>query len=315
MNELVLGIDGGGSKTIAILVNRSGEVEQVSRSTGINPQDRTDWKLEFSKLTDALKQHLPRVEFACIGAPGYGEIPSVSALQYECFKTHFACPVIVENDVRLAFDGAFLGAAGILLLVGTGTMAWASNGVEHARFGGWGDIYGDEGSGFWIGREALSIASRQLDGRLAPESFSVDLLRFLSIDPDRGAEQLFVWAYGHPHRRSAIAALSQFVNVQAIAGNPTARRLLAEACDLMAEHILSARNSFGNAIPWSLAGGLSKSLYVLQCLTQRFGIQRARQLPPVGGGAWRAAQAIGWNTDHDWVQRLQRSLAEHGVDS
>lgn len=315
MNELVLGVDGGGSKTIAILVNRSGEVEQISRSAGINPQDREDWKNEFSNLTDALKHRLPRVESACIGAPGYGEIPSVSALQDECFKKHFACPVIVENDVRLAFDGAFLGAAGILLLVGTGTMAWASNGVEHARFGGWGDIYGDEGSGFWIGREALSVASRQLDGRLVPESFSEDLLRHLSIDPDRGAEQLFVWAYEHAHRRSAIAGLSQFVSAQAIAGNPTARRLLTEACALMAEHIFAARNMFGSAIPWSIAGGVSKSLYVLQCLTQSFGIQGARQLPPVGGGAWRAAQVIGWNTGQDWVQRLQGSLAEHGVDS
>jgi len=315
MNELVLGIDGGGSKTIAILVNRSGELEQVSRSTGINPQDRADWKLEFSNLADALKQRLPRVESACIGAPGYGEIPSISALQNEFFKTRFSCPVIVENDVRLAFDGAFLGAAGILLLVGTGTMAWASDGVSHARFGGWGDIYGDEGSGFWIGRQTLSIASRQLDGRLPPESFSQDLLRHLSIDPDRGAEHLCVWAYEHAHRRSAIAALSRFVSAQAISGNSTARQLLTEACQRMGEHIVAAKNMFGSAIPWSVAGGISKIPYVLQCLTQDFGIPRTRQLPPVGGGAWRAALALGWNTGQDWIQRLQKSLAEHGVDS
>jgi len=315
MNGLVLGVDGGGSKTIAILVNRNGQIEHISNSAGINPQDKPDWKIVFSNLIESFIGHLNSVEFGCIGAPGYGEISSVSALQDAFFKHLFRCPVLVENDVRVAFDGAFLNGAGILLLVGTGSMAWASNGIQHARFGGWGDIFGDEGSGFWIGREALSIVSRQLDGRLEATAFGTALLKYLSIDGDQVNEKLFTWTYEHDHRRSAIADISRFVNMQAIAGDPTAQQLLHEACQRMAEHVIAAKNIFGDAIPWSIAGGVSKSLYVCQCLSAQFGVQEVKQLPPVGGGAWRAAQAAGWKTDQMWIHQLRKSLAEHGVDS
>jgi len=315
MNGLVLGVDGGGSKTIAILVNRSGQIEQISHGVGINPQDKLDWKTVFSDLIKPFLEHLGRVEFGCIGAPGYGEITSVSTRQDAFFKGLFRCPVLVENDVRVAFDGAFLNGAGILLLVGTGSMVWASNGVQHARFGGWGDIFGDEGSGFWIGREALSIVSRQLDGRLATTAFSTELVKHLSIDGGQVNERLFTWTYGHDHRRSAIADLSRFVNMQAIAGDSTAQQLLNEACQRMAEHVIAARRTFGEAIPWSIAGGVSKSPYVCQCLSAQFGAPEVKHLPPAGGGVWRAAQAAGWRTDQMWIHQLRKSLAEHGVDS
>lgn len=315
MNRLVLGVDGGGSKTNAILVGRSGQVARMSRCSGINPQDKSDWQIEFGVLKESLSGDLSRLDAACIGAPGYGEVQSISAIQEIFFKSSFACPVLVENDVRVAFDGAFLGAPGILLLVGTGSMAWASDGVRHARFGGWGEIYGDEGSGFWIGREALSIASRQLDGRLERTNFGPALLEYLAIDHDHPNDHLLAWAHGQEHQRSAIAALSVFVNELALADDLTATTLLREGCEMMAEHIVAAKTVFGLKTPWSIAGGLSKSHYVCQYLSRQFGAHEEKHLPPVGGAAWRAAVAAGWKIDETWVEALRQSLLEHGVDS
>lgn len=315
MSGLVLGIDGGGTKTVAILVDRGGQVNCLSHSAGINPQDKPDWQMEFSRLIEPFSPFVERIEFGCIGAPGYGEVPSVSGDQEAFFGQAFDYPILIENDVRVAFDGAFLNAAGALLLAGTGSMAWASNGTQHARFGGWGDIYGDEGSGFWIGREALSIASRQLDGRLPATLFSAALLKYLHVDDDRAGESLFAWVYENTHRRSAIADLSRFVDAQACVGDPVAWQLLHMACDRLAEHVVAARDRFGSALPWSIAGGVSRSPCVTQRLVEQLGAPQARHLPPVGGGAWRAAQAAGWETDQKWVQGLRKSLTEHGVDS
>jgi len=315
MNSFVLGVDGGGSKTIGILVDRSGEVVRMARCSGINPQDRSDWQVEFGALIGAFFGDVNRLDAGCIGAPGYGEVPSISAIQEAFFKSSFDCPVLVENDVRVAFDGAFLSASGILLLVGTGSMAWASDGMQHARFGGWGEIYGDEGSGFWIGREALSIASRQLDGRLERTGFCLALLQYLAIGNDRPNDDLLAWAYGQEHQRSAIAAIAGFVNAQAIVGDPTAMKILRDACEKMAEHIAAAKSKFGQKTPWSIAGGVSKSHFVRKYLSRQFGPHEEKHLPPVGGAAWRAATAAGWKADGTWVESLRKSLIEHGVDS
>jgi len=315
MNGFVLAVDGGGSKTIAILVDRKGQVTSMANGGGINPLDQVNWQAEACSVMDVISEPLDAVEFACFGAPGYGEITSVTAIQDEFFKNYFPGLAIVENDVRLAFDGAFLTDPGILLLVGTGSMAWASDGARHERIGGWSEIYGDEGSGFWIGREALSIVTRHLDGRLEAPELCAALLRKLSICGARANQQLFDWAYNSAHRRSTIAGLAELVSTQASAGDPVAQKLLDRACDLQAEHIVAARNLFGDEMPWAITGGVGKSLYVQHRLTKLIGTQSERHLPPVGGGAWRAALAAGWAPDQSWIRQLRISLAEHGVHS
>lgn len=315
MNGLVLGVDGGGSKTIAILVDRKGQVASIASGGGINPLDQVNWQAVARGVMDVIRGLLDAVEFACFGAPGYGEIPAITAIQDEFFKNQFPGLTIVENDVRLAFDGAFLTEPGILLLVGTGSMVWASDGVRHERIGGWSEIYGDEGSGFWIGREALSVITRHLDGRLEAAELCASLLQRLSISGVRANEQVFDWVYNSAHRRSTIASIAELVNTQATAGDPVAQNLMDRACELQAEHIIAARKIFGNEMPWAITGGVGKSLYVQQRLTTLVGTQCDRHLPPVGGAAWRAAQAAGWAPDQSWIRQLRISLAEHGVHS
>lgn len=315
MNGFVLGVDGGGSKTIAILVDQKGQVTSIANGGGINPLDQVNWQAVARSVMDVIRESLDAVEFACFGAPGYGEIPAITAIQDEFFKNYFPGLAIVENDVRLAFDGAFLTDPGILLLVGTGSMAWASDGDRHERIGGWSEIYGDEGSGFWIGREALSIVTRHLDGRLEAPELCAALLRKLSICGARANQQLFDWAYSSAHRRSTIAGLAELVNTQATAGDPVAQKLMDRACLLQAEHIIAARKIFGDDMPWTITGGVGKSLYVQQRLKTLVGTQSDRHLPPVGGAAWRAAQAAGWAPDQSWIRQLRISLAEHGVHS
>ena len=111
---------------------------------------------------------------------------------------------MVVNDVRVAFDGAFACGPGALILSGTGSMAWASLGrpnSPHVRVGGWGDLFGDEGSGYWIGREALTLVSRHLDGRASVPAFAEGLLAAIGVT----AEHLLDWCNGQPNRRAGLS--------------------------------------------------------------------------------------------------------------
>jgi glucosamine kinase len=315
MNEYVLSVDGGGSKTIAILVDRAGYVARFSKGGGVNPLDRLDWKDEASHILHVLEKQLADVSFGCFGAPGYGEVPEVSANQERYFKSQIRSESIIENDVRLAFDGAFLDRAGVLLLAGTGAMAWASDGEKHERVGGWGETFSDEGSGHWIGREALSIVSRHYDGRLYAPALSEAISQFLSIKGSNSNDQLFAWVHASQHRRSAIASLSKIVADQAGDGDVIAADLLNRASRLLAEHVNSAKEKFGIDMPWAIAGGVGKSRYMQQHLKELLGTSSEVVLPPVGGGAWRAATAAGWRPNETWIRQLRISLKEHGVHS
>jgi len=86
--------------------------------------------------------------------------------QYARSRSPLPEKLVIESDARIALEGAFKGAAGMILICGTGSIALGkSNDGRVFRVGGWGRIIGDEGSGYAIGREGLNAVTRQIDGR------------------------------------------------------------------------------------------------------------------------------------------------------
>ncbi|MGO7426680.1 N-acetylglucosamine kinase, partial [Rhizobium ruizarguesonis] len=183
-DALILGIDGGGSKVLVALADKRGRILRRSRGRGVNPMDNPNWLQE-------LEQHLlpfrDEGNLAAVAAalPAYGEVERLSALQRDAIERLF--PNVhrrVLNDVDAAHLGAFAGEPGILILSGTGSMAWARNSKgQSARTGGWGDLIGDEGSSHWIGQKALNLVSQSLDGRAPATALAKALFDHLCIDP------------------------------------------------------------------------------------------------------------------------------------
>jgi N-acetylglucosamine kinase len=308
--EVVLGLDGGGSKTFAIAVDRAGTVVSVARGEGINPMDQPNWRSEFRRVLKQFGREWDDVKFGAFGIPGYGEIETLSSQQLDEIQAAVSFPCLVENDVRVAYDGAFLSDPGVLLLAGTGSMAWASDSRKHYRIGGWGDGFGDEGSAYWIGREALGIASRHLDHRIDATDFCAGLLAKLDIDPGSACNALMDRVYGRNHPRSSIAAVARKVDELADAGDRVAHQLLDQAADMLALHVTTATRLAGEDLPWAFVGGVSASQAMVHKLSHRLKqAPRACRLPPVGGAAWRAACAAGWNPDGTWVGRLSEALS------
>ncbi len=100
------------------------------------------------------------VDAAVLGLPYFSEVPAISARQSAVAVAALGAGACVMNDVAVAFEGALGGDEGVLVLAGTGSMGWARGPAGVVRVGGWGDVFGDEGSAFWIGREALALVSR-----------------------------------------------------------------------------------------------------------------------------------------------------------
>ena len=306
--DLVLGLDGGGSKTVAALADRDGTVVALHHGPGLDPFGNPQWRRDLAAMVQAIGTGGGDLRRAVLGLSCHTEVKAVSDAQSQAVRGLLDVPFDVLNDVHVAFEGALAGRAGVLSLAGTGSMAWAGDaGGSHRRTGGWGDLIGDEGSGYWIGREALSEVTRAIDGRSGHAGFARSLLEHIGL----GRDELLGWVYGLPNRRSAIAALAVAVDRLADAGDATAARLMARAADELSQQVEAAWHLIGAPEPlvWSHAGGVFNSASIKRGMIDRLGPPAAPHLPPVGGAVREAARRSGWTIEAAWRDRLAASLA------
>ncbi|MBW9052844.1 N-acetylglucosamine kinase [Rhizobium mesosinicum] len=305
-DELILGIDGGGSKVLIALADKRGRILRTALGGGVNPMDNPDWRRELERHIDPFRNE---PGLAAVGAalPAYGEVAHLSSLQKRCIDEAF--PDIhrtVLNDVDAAHLGAFAGRPGILVLSGTGSMSWARNGAgASARVGGWGDVIGDEGSSYWIGREALHLISQSLDGRAKPTALAKAIYDHLELDISDPINALGSWIDGLARPRAGIAALSILVDRIAEQGDEAAIGLIEEAADELAKHHRAISDHCESGTDWTYAGGTFSSRLLLDAVERRIGRQAiAPVLPPIGGALLAAAQLLDWPLDEGWFGQI-----------
>lgn len=308
--ELILGIDGGGSKALVALADRSGRVLELSRSEGINPMDNRGWRPRFEAQ---LRGFAGADGLAGIGAamPAYGEVEHISADQRDAIAAAFGrIPQRVLNDVDAAQIGAFAGGPGILILSGTGSMAWARDAAGKSyRIGGWGETIGDEGSGHWIGRRVLGRISQSLDGRAAPTRLADAVFKALKLDPADPVNGLEGWVSRLTHPRSQISSLAAVCGATAEAGDAGAVAILEQAADELARHFHAIAKLAGASMPWSYAGGTFNSRMLRDAVASRIGSPpKPPLLPPIGGALLAAAQHLDWPVQQAWIERLAAAI-------
>ncbi|KAF9121993.1 hypothetical protein BGX30_002257 [Mortierella sp. GBA39] len=177
----VAGLDGGGTKTAVAVADESGAVVATFESGGINYNGQDEASIEAS-LRDMLGRigeaagGLDRCAYLCIGAAGVSN-PAVSArLTAKVRESGYAGGLLITGDQETALSGAHESEYGMILIAGTGSICYGRNerGETH-RTGGCGHLIDDEGSGYAIGRDLLSVLVRAYDGRL-PETVITDLV-------------------------------------------------------------------------------------------------------------------------------------------
>src|SRR5665213_3785213 len=155
---------------------------------------------------------VPRALYA--GVAGAGREAEQMALQDALSRREIADEVVVETDARIALADAFGDRSGVLLIAGTGSIAFgrSPSGVL-GRCGGWGVAFVDEGSGAWIGRRALSVVAAAHDGREPETTLTGAILTAAQVNE---VEQLIPWAIAAD--REALAALAPSVLAMAMQG-------------------------------------------------------------------------------------------------
>ena len=262
MTFIVVGVDGGGSKTRAIVAdergNRLGEV--VGPGSAVRPgQAEHSADVIAAAVGDALAScgmtHVvPKV--LCVGVAGAGREPERESLWRALVGRELAEETVVHPDFSIALDDAFGEGPGILLISGTGSAAFGRGpSGSIARCGGWGPVMGDEGSGAWIGRRALSVVTASADGR-EPETALVGAV--LTAAQVNEPQELVAWAA--QSTPAQLATLAPVVSSVADAGDLRANAILSLAVEELVLHVRAlARQLFGDeraAAPVAFTGGM-----------------------------------------------------------
>ena len=261
MDQIVVGVDGGGSKTRVSVADAKG-TEITSLDAGPSAVHPGETERSADIIAAAIRQGLAEAgvdtvpAVACIGVAGAGRQAERDALWQALVARDVADEVVVHVDATIALEDAFGDGPGVLLIAGTGSMALGRGptGVL-ARCGGWGPVFGDEGSGVWISRRALGIVAAAADGREAETALTGAMLTAAVVD---SVEALIPWA---AHTTAAeLATLAPAVIHCADTGDVRAETLVAFAIEELVLHVRAlARHLFTDeraATPVAVVGGL-----------------------------------------------------------
>ena len=235
--EAILAIDGGASRTRCIAIQRSGRILGEAESGPSNHLQQSDESIE-QRLTEVTEQtlqsaSLSKSDITCLSAglagvdyDGYGAEP-MNKLFHRLGFTH----CLVHGDMVIAHAAALGMQPGIVVIAGTGSVILGIDDTGcRVRVGGWGPLYGDEGSAQHIAASALRAAARAHDGRGPATALLEALTQALGLPDFRSSISIL---YG-PNTKN-IASLCPIVHQVAVAGDQVAQSLFDAAGDELAE--------------------------------------------------------------------------------
>lgn len=304
-----LGIDGGGSKTDFLLVDDTGRVLGEHRDgpayhpeTGL-PQVQDLIATGIHRTAEGSGIAPRDITYTFIGLPGYGEdsalrgpldtiaSPLLAQDRYRC-----------DNDMVCGWAGALGCRDGINVVSGTGSIAYGEFNGCRARVGGWGELFSDEGSAYWVAREGLALFARMSDERAPRGPLYEHVRRHFKLESDL---DLCAALYGSgAPLRSQIAGLATVIAEAASQGDESARSIFTRAAEELVGLVEATRVRLrppeGALLPVSYSGGMFRLRHLmLDGLEQ--GLARAAhsfrlvppRLPPNAGAAIYAAKTCG----------------------
>lgn len=306
---ILAGVDAGATHTRALVIHDDGT--PVGSGTGgpANPHNIGPGPAasEIARaIQTAAAGETPQVVVA--GVAGLEDPELRRELRYALQALQPEREIHLYSDAAVALDGAFLGGPGIIVIAGTGSVAWGRNEKgEEARAGGWGHYVDDVGSGYDIGRHGLHAVLRAHDGRGEPTSLSRMLLKALEIDSPA--------QIGGTVRRTdpaQIASLARVVVQAADEGDAVARAILRGAVGELATLAAAVwqKLHFSPGHPVAPVDGV----FAYARIRKAFAASLARRcpeavvttprLPAVAGAVWRALMLKGFDLGESMVSRL-----------
>ncbi|MFD3326668.1 N-acetylglucosamine kinase [Streptomyces sp. NPDC058701] len=268
-SPLILGVDAGGTSTRCLIIGLDGRVRGHGRAAGANRYSSAD---PFAALNSAMDSALNDVDrrrvvaghIALAGAAG-ADLPGLQSQAATMWRElGMQGSLSVGDDLAAAVAAGTDAADALLLLAGTGAIAAAYRGHQLvARSDGYGWLLGDEGSGVWIGRQALTRTLAALDGRGPHTGLTTLVTEHLQVRPqpwrtptDVGRD---IVTAVHAEPPAAMARLAPLVDETARRGDPVAGAIVEEAAGLLLNTLRAVQEAASvedARIPLVLAGGL-----------------------------------------------------------
>src|SRR5580765_40822 len=296
----VLGIDAGGTKTVCLLADWQGAIVSEGRAGGANLHSAGELAVEKA-VHEAMEAAIADREIVpaaiCLGIAGVDREDEARTVRAIMRRIGYKSRVVVVNDALVALvAGAGGHEPGIVIIAGTGSIVYGRNAAfEAARAGGWGHMIGDEGSGYWIGRESLAAVMRASDGRGPETRLTAEILSHFNVDDESRLPRI---VYDREQPRVSVAALGPITQRVAGQGDPVAVRILEHAAEelvLAARSVATRLEMRGDAFSFYLAGGVFRVVpWLVDELPRRLGevapraqVQTLDEEPAVGA-VWLA---------------------------
>ena len=241
--ELLIGVDGGGTHSTAVATHPDGRVVAVARGEGLNflnigvPAARVRLEKLLCALQDRCKQ--APIRQVCVGISALDATADASTVSLFAIGGLKAEQLDLQSDAYIALMGLTLGGPGLIAICGTGSMLLMmdGNGQQHIS-GGWGYLLRDAGSGYALAREGLLAVIDQAEGMGPKTALTEDAMRYFRVDSIR---QLIERIYAPQFTPDRLAGFGRWVLQEAERGDAPARailqrnmeRLAGQACRLM----------------------------------------------------------------------------------
>jgi glucosamine kinase len=291
---LVVGLDAGGTSTRALVLDLDGNRLGTGLAGGANPNSHPP-EHAAAQITSALRVALEgldtgKVQSGVLGIAGMSKLtdPAVAALFEAAWRdAGLGCPVRVVTDCEAAFAAGTAEPDGTVLVAGTGSIAARIRGHRLVRTtGGHGWLLGDEGSAFWLGREAVRVTLRALETSGEVSGIARAVLRRASATT---RSELITAVNAAPPVR--LAELAPLVTAAFAAGDALASSIVADAARLLADLAMQAREP-DETTPVVLVGSLVSSP-VGACLKEELAARAVSEVrvasEGAAGAAWLAA--------------------------
>lgn len=268
MSQFFLGLDGGASSSKWCVINVFGEKIFEGKSGPVDGHIyREESKVRLAKLLREIRNIVPyEISAAHVGLTGSPESFEDQIELKDCFKEFLGVSrLTIENDVYLGYRTAFGDEFGLFLYAGTGSiLVYRETNGKLNRIGGWGYLLGDEGAGYWIGREAIRETLRSMEeGRTSSLS---DLIMEASGGDSWDKIKRFVYSTS----RENIASLAKPVLQVAESGSEEAKQVVVRAGLELSGLIKRAQKVLGDdSYPIAFSGGIATASSILKAVIER----------------------------------------------
>ncbi|MCX7788423.1 MAG: hypothetical protein N2442_12100 [Spirochaetes bacterium] len=249
MRRLIFGLDGGGTGSRLRIADEKNQVLVMQTGEGVNPQ-AVGYPMAVERITSLFERGVQSLqetygwkvntsdfEAGCFAIAGSGVSEEARKLEGKLRETlGFRCPLVFVSDAEAALVGGLKSLEGMILVAGTGSVALARlrDGTV-VRSGGYGHFLGDEGSAFWIAKEAVTRCIRSWEGRDLPTTMLSALLSYFSIQ----SPYEFIPLWYQRFDKALIAGAAKIVDEFREQGDPLAEEIFFHAAEELAKLVES----------------------------------------------------------------------------